>query len=53
MVGGGAVEEKREGGEGRGGMVFEALEREGCSFAALCLWEGRMAVLLLPCGSST
>jgi hypothetical protein len=38
MVLGGGVEE-REWGEGRGGVVFEAFEREGCSFAASCLWE--------------
>lgn len=38
---GGVVEEKREGGEGRRGAVFEAFEREGFFLAASCLWEGR------------
>ncbi len=42
MVLGGGVEE-REGGGGREGVVFEAFEREGSSFAASCLWEGRIA----------
>ncbi len=28
---------------GREGVVFEAFEREGSSFAASCLWEGRIA----------
>ena len=40
VVGGGR---RRVGGEGRGGVVFEAFEREGFSFTASCLWEGRIA----------